>query len=116
MVIELELPWPPSVNRYYRHFAGRTLLSRAGHEYRKHVLAKLASKDHPCFAGAVTLAAEFYPPDSRKRDLDNLLKATLDALQHAGLFEDDGQIEHLDIRRKEPHRPDGLVTVKVTGL
>lgn len=38
-------------------------------------------------------------PDLRKRDLDNLLKQTLDALQHAGIFKDDGQIDQILIRR-----------------
>ena len=32
-------------------------------------------------------------PDSRKRDLDNLLKAVLDALQAAGTVEDDSNCQ-----------------------
>ena len=39
------------------------------------------------------------PPDLRKRDLDNLLKQTLDALQHAGIYLDDSQIDYILIRR-----------------
>lgn len=38
-------------------------------------------------------------PDKRKRDLDNVAKATLDALQHAGLYDDDSQIDELRIVR-----------------
>ena len=53
-------------------------------------------------AGKVKFTAEFYPPDSRRRDLDNVLKCTLDALVHAGLMEDDSQIKHLDVRMGEP--------------
>ncbi len=33
-----------------------------------------------------------YPPDKRKRDMDNIKKALFDALQHAGLYKDDYQI------------------------
>jgi crossover junction endodeoxyribonuclease RusA len=33
-----------------------------------------------------------YPPDKRKRDMDNIKKALFDALQHAGLYYDDYQI------------------------
>ena len=33
-----------------------------------------------------------YPPDKRKRDMDNIKKALFDALQNAGLYKDDCQI------------------------
>lgn len=39
------------------------------------------------------------PPDRRRRDLDNILKATLDSLQHAGLYPDDSQIDALFVIR-----------------
>ena len=45
----------------------------------------------------VTITA--YQPDNRRRDLDNLPKAILDALQHAGVYEDDSQIDELRIGR-----------------
>lgn len=38
-------------------------------------------------------------PDNRRRDAVNLLKAPLDALAHAGVYEDDSQIVELSIRR-----------------
>ena len=38
------LPFPPSVNRYYRHVGYRTLLSREGREYRAMVLSLLAGR------------------------------------------------------------------------
>ena len=37
-------------------------------------------------------------PDRRRRDLDNIVKPFQDALQLAGVFLDDSQIKHLDIR------------------
>lgn len=42
-----------------------------------------------------------YPPDRRKRDIDNILKAPLDALTHGGMIEDDGLIDVLHIERRE---------------
>lgn len=42
-----------------------------------------------------------YPPDNKRRDLDNLCKATLDALQYAGIFADDFHIQQLYIERRE---------------
>ena len=37
-------------------------------------------------------------PDRRRRDLDNIVKPFQDALQLAGIFLDDSQIKHLDVR------------------
>ena len=34
MSIRLELPYPPSVNTYWRSVAGRVLISKAGRMYR----------------------------------------------------------------------------------
>jgi crossover junction endodeoxyribonuclease RusA len=57
-----------------------------------------------------------YPPDHRRRDIDNLIKATADALQHAGVYEDDSQVDLLVVRRCEPDRPRGHVEVRVEEL
>jgi crossover junction endodeoxyribonuclease RusA len=42
-----------------------------------------------------------FPPDRRRRDLDNIQKPVLDALQHAGVYEDDSQIDLLVTRRRD---------------
>jgi crossover junction endodeoxyribonuclease RusA len=42
-----------------------------------------------------------FPPDRRRRDLDNLQKPVLDALEHAGIYEDDSQIDLLLTRRRD---------------
>jgi len=42
---------------------------------------------------------ELFPPDRRKRDVDNILKALLDALTHAGVYEDDSFIDDLRVVR-----------------
>lgn len=95
---ELTLPWPPSVNHYWRRVGAKTLISAAGRAYREHVvlLVRMAKLDP--FTGLIRLEAVFHQPDKRRRDLDNLPKAMLDALQHAGLYGDDSQIHHLDLR------------------
>ena len=35
------LPWPPSLNRYYRSVNGRVLISREGRQYRADVQMRL---------------------------------------------------------------------------
>lgn len=93
----ITLPFPPSVNHYYRHVGPRTLISRDGREYRKAVCAMLGSV--PPFTGRIALAMDAFPPDRRRRDLDNLNKSVQDSLQHAGVYEDDSQIDLLIVRR-----------------
>jgi len=52
------------------------------------------------------------PPDGRRRDLDNVGKALLVALEHAGAYRDDAQIDRLLLERGEVV-PLGGVTVEI---
>lgn len=113
--VKFELPWPPSVNRYYRHVGPRVLISREGRRFRMMCVSRLAGA-FPKLAGKVKLTGEFFPPDSRRRDLDNVLKCTLDSLVHAGLMEDDSQIKHIDVKMEEPVPPGGLVYIELAEL
>ncbi len=117
----LTLPWPPSANRYYRHItrgklAGRVLLSEHGRDYRKAVDAIVAEhKGRMGWSDRLRLYVMVYPPDNRKRDLDNLLKAVLDSLQAANVFLNDSQIDHLTISRTK-NRPSGAIEVSVEQI
>jgi crossover junction endodeoxyribonuclease RusA len=101
----LTLPWPPSVNAYYRSpnkgpLAGRTLISEAGRAYRTAV-HEIVSEGRlaASYAGPVAVEIEAHMPDKRRRDLDNLLKGLLDSLTHAGVWLDDSQVVDLRIRK-----------------
>lgn len=103
MIVEFELPWPPSVNHYYRHVGPRVLISREGRCYRETVTALTAELAKRPFRGRIALSAQFYPPDRRRRDLDNIGgKVLLDTLQAAGLFRDDSQIKRILLEMHEP--------------
>ena len=56
-----------------------------------------------------------YYPDRRRRDLDNLFKAPLDAMMKAGVYDDDSQIEFLSIRKGEQEKP-GIIFVDIESL
>ena len=55
------------------------------------------------------------PRDKRKMDIDNRIKATLDALEHAGVFDDDFQVDHLEMIRGEPIKG-GLLHVVIEEI
>ena len=97
-MIEITLPWPPTVNTYWRHYKGRIIISARGREYREAVGDQMTlQKMVKHFKGQLKVEIEAFRPDKRRRDLDNLLKATLDGLAHAGVYEDDSQIVDLHI-------------------
>lgn len=49
----------------------------------------------------VELFLNIYPPDKRKRDIDNILKCLLDALQDSQLIENDNLINKLSLVKHE---------------
>jgi len=108
------LPYPPSVNHYWRTWRGRVLVSARGRAYRQEVGALLFENRprKPPAAGRIALSIDAFPPDRRRRDLDNLPKSLLDALQHASLYHDDSQIDILTIQRGRPRSP-GVVAVRL---
>ena len=94
-MIRFELPYPPSINHYYRRVGLRTLISREGREYRLYVVSALAGLGLAPFEGELELRLDVYPPDRRRRDADNVQKSLLDSLQHASVYRDDSQIKRL---------------------
>ena len=109
----LDLPYPPSVNHYWRRVGARTLISRGGRRYRKDVCATLAAIREGPMEGRLSVRVTVRPPDRRRRDLDNVGKALLDALERAGAYRDDAQIDRLVLERGEV-TPLGGVTVEIT--
>ena len=91
------LPFPPSVNHYWRHVGHRTLISRTGRAYRQQVLYDVQQLGLRAITGPIKLEVIATRPDRRRRDVDNLLKSLLDALDHAEVYEDDSQIQDLRI-------------------
>ena len=96
------LPYPPSINRYWRYVSGRVLISKEGREYREKVNQAVngaVNGKRLLLSGRLKVEIEAYMPDKRRRDLDNLNKALLDSITHAGVWVDDSQIDDLQIIR-----------------
>ncbi len=113
-MLEVELPYPPSVNHYYRRVGPRTLISRQGRRYRERICAILRSLRVRPIEGHLFLEVDLYPPDCRRRDLDNAMKALLDALQHGGAYRDDSQVKEMHTHMREPMAPRGKAVVRIT--
>lgn len=112
----INLPYPPSVNHYKK--IGRLIRTKKGKLLQPRVntlktkryffevfMIVQQFKAFSGFAGLgsarIQMEVDVYPPDKRKRDLDGILKVSLDALQHANVFDDDSQIDRLFVRRRD---------------
>lgn len=115
-MIKLNLPFPPSSNTYYRSVKGRVLISKKGRIYKDTVARIVAwQKAAHGLEGRLKVQVLLFPPDRRKRDLDNSLKALVDSLEGAGVFVNDSQIDELIIKRMEV-TSGGIAEVTVTEL
>lgn len=97
--MKIDLPYPPSMNHYWRRVGARTLISKEGRAFRERVQILCRQAQAGTMEGPLVIRIWAHPPDTRARDLDNLLKAPLDAMQHGGLYLDDGQIDEIHLHR-----------------
>ena len=112
--MRIVLPWPPSINHYWRNYRGRTVISQDGRLYRQTVAYRILEQGIPrenlnC---RLQVSIDAYPPDKRRRDLDNIQKALLDAIVAADVIEDDSLIDALSIQRHEA-KDEGEVIVRI---
>ena len=113
-IIELSLPFPPSINTYWGFHGHRRFLTKKANVFKQ--LVASAVKQHPPFGTQkLSISLDFYPPDRRIRDIDNPVKPLLDALVAAGLFEDDSQVKVLNLKMNDPIKY-GLTKVKISVL
>lgn len=108
-MIEFYLPFPPTVNNYYVKTSRGVFISQKGRLYRagcaESLLEQVGGSDRDStgvYDGRLHVEVVLAPPDKRKRDLDNYMKALLDAISITGLvWEDDSQIDQLAIFRSQ---------------
>lgn len=114
-MIEITLPYPPSVNHLYRNVGHRTILSRGGRDYIQKVGEVIAGLGISTLHGRLAVDVEVYPPDRKTRDMDNIQKALFDSLRKNEVIEDDGQIDRIAIRRMGATRG-GAVIVRLEEI
>ncbi len=123
--LRIELPYPPSVNRAWRTVpvvprpgsrrGFRVVMSREGRAYRREACARLAALGAGVLSGPLRITVTLRPPDRRKRDADNAMKAICDALQHGGVVRDDAQFLDQRVVMGEPV-PGGRADIEIEEL
>lgn len=109
--LDFYIPFPPTVNSYY--IKGR-IISGKGREFRLEVAEIInEQRANVGLVEKLWVGVILYMPDSRRRDLDNYMKSLLDSLTHAGVWEDDKQIDQLNIARGTIMKG-GLASVYIT--
>lgn len=107
----MRLPFPPSLNHYWRKDRNGMHISEEGKRYLSQVrqLALLNGRGdteyslkvhrQPELKQRLKVRAVFFCPDNMKRDLDNLFKVIFDCLTKAGVWQDDSQVFEIKAKK-----------------
>lgn len=107
------LPFPPSVNHYWRRNGRQYYIAPPGREFRAEVVKSCSAE--VTLEGRLGVSIELVMPDRRRRDIDNYHKSVLDSLCHANVFIDDCQIDDLRVKRLHVEPP-GCCDVTITEI
>lgn len=102
MDVSIYLDFPPTLNSYYTKTRNGIFISRKGRLFRDSVIKEVSEQVPDKFIDTqMLMQVTLFMPDKRERDLDNYMKALLDAMTHAHLIADDSLVDQLMIYRGE---------------
>ena len=93
------LPVPPSANRMYKPSVNRQIKTNQYKNWLNEAATLAGAWITTTFPERTPLEVEIYANISYRRDLDNLIKPTLDMLQFAGIIHDDRYIDSIRMKR-----------------
>jgi len=100
-MIEIELNYPPSANRYWRCFRNRMVPSKDAVAFKAHVKSTVGASEYNLTHDDVLVIIELLPKLTAKGeasktciDIDNALKVVLDSLQGI-IYENDKQVKKI---------------------
>jgi crossover junction endodeoxyribonuclease RusA len=92
------------------------MISEAGRRFQSNACAAIIEQLRRLPKPSSSLCAVeilLYPPDNRRRDIDNYTKGLFDALTHAGVWEDDSQVKRMLVEWG-PVVPKGKVEITIS--
>jgi len=103
---DMVMPWPSTVNHYHQPIIAKNkdgmpyamaTISAGARKYKKLIVAtvkdKIGTLSEPMFWEVIAVSLYFFPPDVRKRDIDNYPKGVFDGMVAAYILEDDSLIK-----------------------
>ena len=125
-MIRLVLPWPVSINAYWKSRVikikgaamSSTYVSAAGVRFQKNVLGAVIEQlgQHSPLHGRLCVTMRFYQPTARKCDISNYVKTTEDALTKARVWVDDEQIDEEHLYRGPIDRVKPRVEIQILQI
>ena len=105
--VNLDLPFPPSGNHMYKHTRqGHHYLTPLAREYYNLVATKVRMQCGVLeLATPLEVTCTLFPPDKRRRDLDNAWKVIGDSLTKSSFWLDDKWIRKLTLQWGEVQTP-----------
>lgn len=103
--MNIVLPYPTVTgNHVWKHTTkGKHYITTKGRDYYADVkMAVMAVGAHIGIDQTIRVQCLLYPPDKRRRDMDNAWKVIGDALTKAGVWADDALIRSLLIEWQDP--------------
>lgn len=116
MEVDIILGWPPSVNKVWKYGGGTVRSQKAVKDY--YMLSTMLHRRNikATMMGRICVQVLVYPPDKRQRDLDNILKVPMDAMQKIGVYKNDSQIDELHVYRKEISKNNARLVINLREI
>lgn len=114
-MIQIVVPYPPTLNHFYQRSGKRVFRSKEYRDFLGQVgwiwTTSVPGKWSP--EGRFSVLLDVYPPDHRKRDLDNVVKPLFDALTLSRAWGDDSQVYAFSVKRRESDKDNPRVEVRI---
>jgi len=111
-LIILYLPYPPSINNYWIASGHRRFISQRGRDFKASVSSYVIEQNIPKLGGVqVNIDIILRPRSKKLMDIDNCIKPILDAVQDAGVIDDDVQVAKVSIERGLIQKGGGCVVM-----
>lgn len=115
MTIVIPFPYA-SGNHAWKHSKGRHYLTEKAKKYYWDVTYLCRAQNAVWrLEGSLEVEVMIYPPDKRKRDLDNVWKVAADALTKAGFWVDDSMVTDLRLLKMKVDGP-GRIEVRIKSV